>query len=74
VGELANRPDRAAMALELDVTPDDMGRLQAIERPGGGADMVLIERDRHTRTLWRVSLKVSPSGRVTESRTPWERA
>lgn len=58
------------MAVELDVSRDIVAGLRAVELPGGGAVMHLVEQDRQAGTLEAIELRVSATGRVTENRRP----
>lgn len=69
-GVLGYEPDRRCMAVELDVSRDIVAGLRAVELPGGGAVMHLVEQDRQAGTLEAIELRVSATGRVTENRRP----
>lgn len=66
-GVLGYRADRVAMAAELDVSPAELARLQAVGQ-GSGARLVMLERDRQAGRLEWVELTVSRGGQVQERR------
>lgn len=67
-GALGYEADRRAMAVELDAPAGLVQALDSIQRPGGGVELRMLERDRSARTLAAVTLTVSRAGRVTERR------
>ncbi len=71
-GVLGYRADRAAMAAELDCSPELIEGLESLELEGreGGARLQMLERDRHRRTLEHVTLTVFRGGKTTETRAP----
>lgn len=67
-GLLGYEADRRHMAIELGVPPELLAELDSIERPGGGAELRMLERDRQARSVEWVRLTVSAAGKVTERR------
>lgn len=73
-GALGYAADRKAMAIELDAPLAAVEALQSVELPGGGAELHLIERDRHARTVSAVRLQVSAAGKVRETVAPLQQS
>jgi hypothetical protein len=66
-GVLGYRADRAAMAAELDTTPEHFGELTSTQTKAG-ALLVMFERDRERGTLDLVTVTVARGGKTTEER------
>lgn len=68
VGVLEEEPDRRAIARRLDVPQSVVNGLEAVALPAGGVRLGMLERDRYTRQVHRVTLTVDRRGRVSEAR------
>lgn len=67
-GTLGYDVDRRRMAVELDCRPELVQALSAREAEGGGAVLLMLEKDRQRGTLETMQLRVTARGQVRELR------